>query len=413
MKALAPFALALALFAPVHAGAEGGSSAGLPPFLAKMQRHDVPVRVLRRGASGEVTPAPAGLPVSIMITASGSKVRSYDAVTGDGGVARFSGIPTNPEVQESIGYLVTVQSDGVKFPFKAAIVPLGPEGAVEVVVDAVSASADDLALRHTHIELFPDEENLVVRHSMELSNRGRSAVDLSQQPGGGLRLPLPAGGKHPELHEDQPQELVEVRGTDLYYKGVVLPGGRPTEITVVYTIAYDREVFEWSQTSPVRTTAAFIVAPTGRQTGQRVDLPLSLATRGDAGTVQERTLDGGRRFSILRIPDANLAPGQPLRFAIGGLPTGNQWKLGAMGVALLGVLALVFFGFRGAPAGDADRLSRAHLENERDRLHKALDRLRKAVEKGRLSPARFEREQEAITARLVSLYRALDRLEKT
>jgi hypothetical protein len=194
---------------------------------------------------------------------------------------------------------------------------------------------------------------------------------------------------------------------------VVLPGGRPTDIPVVYTIAYDQPTFEWSQTAPVRTTAAFVVAPTGRQTGQRVDLPLTLSKRGDAGTVQERTLDGGRRFSLLRIPDANLAPGQPLRFAIGGLPTGHRWKAVAVGFALLVVVGLVFFGFRGAPAGDADRLSRAHLENERDRLHKALDRLRKAVEKGRLSPARFEREQEAITARLVSLYRALDRLEKT
>lgn len=413
MNRLARLALALTLLAPAAATAEGGGGAGLPPFLAKMQRHEVPVRVLKRSPAGDVSPAPAGLPVTIMITAGGSKVRSYDAVTGEGGVARFSGIPTNPEVQESIGYVVTVQSDGVKFPFEAAIVPLGPEGAVEVVVDAVSTSADELALRHTHVELFPDEENLVVRHSMELSNRGRTAVDLSMQPGGGLRLPLPAGGKHPELHEDLPQELVEVRGTDLYYKGVVLPGGRPTEITVVYTIAYENSVFEWSQTAPVRTTAAFIVAPTGRQSGQRVDLPLTLTTRGEAGVVQERTLDGGRRFSILRIPVANLAPGQPLRFAIGGLPTGNQWKLGAMGAALLVVVALVFFGFRGAPAGDADRLSRAHLENERDRLHKALDRLRKAVDKGRLSPARFEREQEAITARLVSLYRALDRLEKT
>jgi len=413
MNRLARVALALMMLAPTAAAADASGGAGLPAFLAKMQRHEIPVRVLKRSPAGDISPAKAGLPVTIMVTAGGSKVRSYDAVTGDGGVARFTGIPTNPEVQESIGYIVTVQSDGVKFPFKAAIVPLGPEGAVEVTLDAVSTSAEDIALRHTHIELFPDEENLVIRHSMELSNQGRSAVDLSMQPGGGLRLQLPAGGKHPELHEGLPQEFVEVRGVDLYYKGVVLPRGRPSELTVVYTIPYDEAVFEWSQIAPVPTTSAFIVAPTGRQTGQRLDLPLTLSTRGDAGTVQERTLDGGRRFSILRIPEANLAPGQALRFAIGGLPTGQRWKLGAMGAALLVVVALVGFGFRGAPESETDRLSRAHLENERDRLHKALDRLRKAVDKGRLSPARFEREQEAITARLVSLYRALDRLENT
>ena len=46
----------------------------------------------------------------------------------------------------------------------------------------------------------------------------------------------------------------------------------------------------------------------------------------------------------------------------------------------------------------------------RDR-EEALARMRRAVERGKMSQARFEREREAITARLVSLYKALDRLE--
>jgi hypothetical protein len=419
---LGQVALAALLLAPLGAGAQpamgggapmgGAGSAGLPPFLAKMKRHDVSVHVVRRNAQGQTTPAPADLPVSILITAGGSKVRSYEGKTGADGVAAFTGIPTNPEVQADIGYVVSVDIDGVRFPFTTSTIPTDG-GFVELAVPEVANNPGDLTLAHSHIELFPDEENLVVRHTMQVANRSDKAIDLSLQPGGGLRLPLPAGGKHPELHEEISKDLVEVRGTDLYYKGVILPGGQPTEITVVYTIAYSDDVFEWTHAVPVRTVGALVVAPTGRQEGQRVDLPLGLVTRGEQGTVQTRDVGEGKRFQVLRMSGLDLAPGQPMRFAITGLPVEGRYKLGAMVVALLLVFAVVLLGFRGSSAGDTERLSRAHLENERDRLHKALDRMRKAVEKGRLSHARFEREQEAITARLVSLYRALDRLEKT
>lgn len=416
-RSLGAALLAALCFAPITVSAQpamggGAGTAGLPPFLAKMQRHDVTVHVVRRNGQGGTVAAPADLPVSILITAGGSKVRSYESKTGPDGVAAFTGIPTNPEVQADIGYVVSVDIDGVRFPFTTDTIPTDG-GFVEVAVPEVGTNPADLTLAHSHIELFPDEENLVVRHTMEVSNRSDKAIDLSLQPGGGLRLPLPAGGKHPELHEDISKDLVEVRGTDLYYKGVVLPGGQPTEVTVIYTIDYDEPVFEWSHAVPVRTTGALVVAPTGRQEGQRVDLPLGLLTRGDQGTVQTRDVGEGKRFQVLRMPGLDLGAGQPVRFAITGLPVEGRYKQGAMVVALLFVVGLVFFGFRGSSAGDTERLSRAHLENERDRLHKALDRMRKAVEKGRLSHARFEREQEAITARLVSLYRALDRLEKT
>ena len=40
----------------------------------------------------------------------------------------------------------------------------------------------------------------------------------------------------------------------------------------------------------------------------------------------------------------------------------------------------------------------------------ALARMKKALERGRIPQTRYDREQEAITARLVSIYRALDRM---
>ncbi|MEZ4470043.1 MAG: hypothetical protein R3F60_04390 [bacterium] len=93
-----------------------------------------------------------------------------------------------------------------------------------------------------------------------------------------------------------------------------------------------------------------------------------------------------------------------------GLPPSPHWKAWALLASIVGVVAFVLLGFR-RRGEQGMRLSRAHLVTERDRLVKALARMRRAKEKGRMSEVRFEREREAITARLVSLYRALDRLE--
>ena len=398
---------------PMMGGGMGGmppGAAGLPPFLAKMKRHDVDVHVVVLHGQTDRGPAGAGLPVTITISAGGAKVRTYDAQTDAGGIAHFQGVPSNPEVQAEIGYTVSVDSQGVRFPFNADNLPVDG-GYIEVAVGEVTSEATDITLEHSHIDIFPDEENIVFRHAMQLFNNGTKVVNLANLPGGGLRLPLPAGGKHPEMHEDTPTELAEVRGTDIWYKGALLPGGNGTEVTAIYTVDYSDDVYEFVQALPVRTTGALVVVPTGKQEGQRVDLPLKLLARGDQGTVRSSEGDGGRRFDVLRAPDLQLAPGQTFRFAIAGLPTPNTMRQVGMAGALLGVVGLVFFGFRSTGKGEATRLSRAHLEAERDRLQKALDRMRKAVDKGRLSQARFEREQEAITARLVTLYRTLDRLE--
>ena len=118
----------------------------------------------------------------------------------------------------------------------------------------------------------------------------------------------------------------------------------------------------------------------------------------------------GQEWIVFRSDGGTLKANETLRFAIGNLPERNKnAEYALLGVSIL-IILVVLFGFRRETTEGGARLSLGHLEAERDRLIKALARMRKAHEKGRMSDARFTREQEAITARLVSLYRAIDRL---
>jgi hypothetical protein len=390
------------------AAAAALESVGLPPFLAAMQRHKVNVQVTL--GEGEGAPvAPVGTPVGVRILAGGAKVKEYTARVGEGGLAVFEGIPSNPEVQGSISYELWVDHQGVRFPFALAGVPT--DGAhVALSVLAVSEDLSQVILEHAFIEFFPDEESLVVRHNMRLRNLGNTAVDLGKLPGGGLKLPCPDGGKHPSLH-DEHDPLVEVRGTDMWFKGALLPGGAPADVSVIYTVAYTEPTFEFSLAMPVPATVGMVIASKERQPGHQAAFPLSLLTRGAFGDVEEVTNDGGRKFDVLRAEGVTLKAGEPLRFAVTGLPVPSHTKSWVVLFGVLAVALLVVFGFRRTGDAKGARFSRSHLTAERDRLVRTLARMRKAHEKGRMPTVRFEREQEAITARLVSLYRALDRLD--
>ncbi|MCA9528078.1 MAG: hypothetical protein KC549_17450 [Myxococcales bacterium] len=407
--ALAIFVLSAPALAQPYAGGAGGPAAGgLPPFLAKMQRHDLTLRVSRRAPDGTLTPAGAGLSVGVRILANGSRVKDYVARTDAAGVALLEGVPSNPEVQGAIGYEAWVVADDVRFPFDLDGAPTG-EAEIQVALPEVTTGLEGVALEHSFIELFPDEEALVARHEMRLTYDGTRAVNLGALPGGGLMLPCPPGAKHPSLH-DEHDPLVEVRGTTLVFKGALLPGGEPATITVVYQIPYDAETFEWSQAMPVPSRLGVVVVSKDRQPGHRVALPLGLQVRDGLGAIDRTELDGGKRFELIRGGDKVLAANEPLRFAVTGLPPAPHWKAWVLLATIAGVIGVVLLGFRRRGA-DGMRLSRAHLVTERDRLVRALARMRRARDKGRMSEVRFEREREAITARLVSLYRALDRLE--
>ncbi len=410
-------AAAVMLLAPPALAQYGGEAAkppaaagGLPPFLAAMKRHDVKVIVYIRSADGQTRQAPAGIAVAMSIIAGGSKVKDYHGTTGDDGTTMLTGIPSNPEVQGMISYRTWADFQGVRFPHEFSGVP--QDGTVvEMVVHDVTTDTASLSAEH-HIEMFPDEESLVVRHDIRLYNDGPLAVNCAALPGGGLELPMPAGAKHPELH-DEHNPTLEVRGTSVWYKGAMLPQGvgRPAHVQVVYTLPYGPESYEWNQPMPVRTRGVMAVVPQHKQPRAREAIPLTLVTRGAFGSVRPVEQPDDRRFQVLDSEGSTLEPGEPIRFAITNLPGRGKLNLWLLVGGILGVIGVVIFGFRRPADAEGAVMSRSHLVAERDRLVRALARMRRAVEKGKMSKARFEREREAITARLVSLYKALDRLD--
>ena len=391
---------ASAAYEPAEAGG------GLPPFLAKMTRHAVTVNVRVFGADGATKPAGAGLKVGLAILAQGTKVRDYHAVTDDAGVATFPAIPANAVVQESIAYEIWADHGGVRFPFQVKGVPAGG-ASVDLTVTEVTDQLTDVFAEHAFIEIFPDEESLFVRQQIKLHNRGKKAVNLSLQPDGGLAIPTPEGAKHAEVHKTA---IASARGTTVYVEGVLLPEAvsQPAMVEITYTLPYSASVFEWSQTLAIPTSSVLVVVPQDKQSNMKAPIPLGLKARGGFGAVAPSTVEGSRQFELLRSEGAKLAAGEPLRFAISGIPAPSAMSIYAtLGGSLAALLAVFLFGGRTA----GQQLSRAHLVEERDRLVRALARMKKAVDKGKMSEGRFVKEEEVITARLVSLYRALDRLE--
>lgn len=388
----------LALAQPYAGETAAAQSPQGMPFLEQMEYRTLDVKV--RGAA-------AGTSVRLNIHRGMGRPKTYVEETDAQGVARFARVPTNPMIQQHLRYEVTIDHDGVRFPFDLEGVP-GDGAFVELEVPTVTRSTASVEALH-NIDILPDEDALVVRHRILLFNESEQAVDLSTQPGGGLKLPCPAGAKHPELH-DENDPSAEVRGTAVFYTGALLPAAHgPRTIRLVYTLPYTTQVVEWSQSLPIKTRGATVAIPKHRLKDMQSAVSLELATRGGLGsatTVEE----GERSFQVLRTDGTALEPGEPFVFAISGVPAPTNAALMLVAVSVMIVLGLVFFGFRAESDGKT-RLSREHLVAERDRLVRALARMRRAVERGKLSEVRFEREREAITARLVSLYRALDRLD--
>jgi len=420
--------LALAsLGAPASSFAQApflNSGGGLPPFLASMQKHEVMVKVDLAQPNGAVNTAPKGLPVTFRILAQGQKVRDYHEKTDEQGRAFFLGIPSNPEVQMSISYEVLVDYEGVRFPFSLKGIPSTedkdvlldefdpsqrlPENHVSLTLTPPSKGLEGVSVQHGSIELEPDEESLVVIHRMTLRNDSNKVLDMSHQPQGGLRFPTPEGAKQPELHGQHIEDL-EVRGTSVYYTGAMLPHST-RKITWIYTIPYKHDTFSWSQAMPVPAQGGMIIAPRFKKPQHQKPILLNLDTVGGLGEMKAVSTGPNMTFHTIKVR-TQLEPNQPLSFKIGGLPAPARWKRYAL---LAGVLLVSFFVFLvGTREGDtSDQVSRDQMMIERDRLLKALARMELALKRGRITPQRYQREKETITARLVTIYRALEIVEQ-
>ncbi|MEE2755802.1 MAG: hypothetical protein VYA30_04040 [Myxococcota bacterium] len=383
---------------------------GPMPFMAAMKRHNMLLKVVKKNEAGLLVPVAEGTPVGVRVYRGGGSPKDYTATTTADGSATVVGVPSNPMIQRMLKYEAFVDHGGVRYPFQLDGIPSDGAEIQLTVTQVVAGDLSQVSAAH-EIEISADEDSVIARHIIRLTNEGQSTVNLGALPGGGLVLPCPTGAKHPEMHE-QAKNRAEVRGTSIVFRGALLPGAQGAQsVSMAYTIPYKAEKFEWVQTLPVRTTSTTVAAPQFKQSRQRAAVPMSLTTRQGQGTTDIITERNGRQWAVLRAGSINLAANEPLRFAIGGLPVPSKLPYQILVAAVVLVILIVVFGFRRQPEEQGLVLSLSHLETERDRLVKVLARMRKAHEKGRMPTPRFEREQEAITARLVSLYRAIDRLK--
>ncbi len=405
MRLLALLLPALCLAQP-YGGAPSGAK-GAMPFREMMRYHSVELMAKIKLPGGEGKAVPAGTRMGFEVGRGMGRPRSYEAKANAEGVARFDRIPSNQVIQRRMSYQAWVEYEGVRFPFDLEGMPAEwPKLTVEV--DQVTTDTSVVELLH-NIDIYREEEGLAVHHRYFLYNTSDKAVNLAALPGGGLELPCPKGAKHPELH-DKHDPRVETRGASIWYVGALLPAEKgPANLGAAYLIPYGAATLEWQQTLPVKTRGTTVAVSRAAQPSQMIDTPLALASRGSYGSVKEID-DRGRNFMVLRSEGASLAAGETLRFAVEDVPARSKFPLYATGFGIFAVIAWVLFGVRRPEDGEV-LLSRDHLIEERDRLVKALARMKRAVEKGRLPEVRYEREREAITARLVTLYKALDRVE--
>ena len=118
----------------------------------------------------------------------------------------------------------------------------------------------------------------------------------------------------------------------------------------------------------------------------------------------------GTKWRVMRASGLVRKPNEVISFDIGNIPAASRANLYFLVGSIVFVLLVVVFGFR-AQATDERTFSKSQMMEERDRLVRALARVKRAWEKGLISENKHRKEEEAIRARLVSLYRALDQMD--
>ena len=409
----------------------------LPPFFASMEKNELMIQVMvKASANAMPQPAGSGVKVGLNILAQRSKVSDYEEVTDAQGRAFFLGIPSNPKVQGMISYEAWVNYQGVKFPFTVSGVPATedksvlyeefnpekrlPENRLTLTVFAAQPAAkgsqtptgsqpdlSSLSLRHEVIELQVDEDSLLVNHQILLSNQGDTLIDLSALPEGGLKIPAPHGAKAPGLHGER--DDIEVRGTSLYYIGALLPNSQ-SKISCYYTFPYRDQELIWTQTLSIPSSIGMVVTPHFKRQHHQSTFNLGIESveegRGKSGQIR---LNNGRVFSALgELPD--LKAHEPLTFKVTDIPAPSKRGKVLLLSAIGAIFILVVLMGRPRDHGGTS-LSRTQLMIERDQLLKALERLERLFARQQITETRYRREREALTARLVTIYRALERME--
>ncbi len=377
-----------------------------------MRTHTLTGQVMIMGDDGQMLPAPAGMDVGFQVKVFGrAKKGALMFKTEDGGKVTFTGIRSNkdPQVQAQMTYEAFVDYEGVRFPFPVEMIPTDGMELSPFTVYAVSKNLQDIALI-VSVDVIPSEQSIHVTETYQFVNRSRKAVDLSVLPGGGLVLTCPEGAKQPELHENNKTDA-EVRGLDIVYKGTILPQTqKPAVLRVSFSMPYRSKTFIWRQQFPVETLGFTVGTPLSK--GRRHVRPIRMTLRPlfDGPEVSTITDRPGTKWRVMRANGLVRKPNELISFEIGNIPAASRANLYFLVGSIVFVLLVVLFGFRAQPTEERT-FSKSHMMDERDRLVRALARLKRAWEKGLISDNKHRKEAEAIRARLVSLYRAIDQLD--
>ena len=415
--------------------AHGGKT--LPPIMRAMDFTKITMSATLVTPEGARMPLGRGVPMRMRIHRGVGMPSDHKAVTQADGTATFDCIPKHPStfVQQKMKYQASATYRGVRY--NQMVIGLPYDGAhVEVDVRDSKTTGLEYVYADSSVELVPDEDHILVIQRVTLVNTGPSVINCAALPRGGLVISAPEDAKQAQLKSGKKDRRFELRGMNVFFKGALVPesmsrGVDPIKFSLTYVIPYRSNPFEWKQTFPVRRrnleittvlgdsptlqvpnnmyfedrdghelSTGTMTGPRGRTVGYGLIEPMSAR---NAGTLSET--ERLRNFMASE-------PVYDVRFAVGGVPIESKLPNQLLIVALVIVTLVVLFGFRRREGDTGLRLSMSHLESERDRLVRILARMRKAKERGKLSEVRYEKEQEAITARLVSLYRAIDRLKE-
>jgi hypothetical protein len=272
------------------------------------------------------------------------KLKITRVTTNAAGLAKITGLATGA----SIGYAAVVDHRGIRLGTQPFTMP--EVGGVRAEIRALERTSDASVISigsGGRIILQMHEEVLQVLEMLPIENHSDKLFD----PGvGGVEIPLPKGFVNAEAGEgDRKLEVRKNYGIAVH--GAIAPKtAANNEITFGFTVPYHGSTHELVQPLPNGLGTTTLI--TEQVAGISVEGP-------GVGARQSREVSG-RKYWVM--PLAALAPGQPLRLVVTGLPSpDNSGRIASGGLALLLVAASVIFGRR--PAG-----TRKAVIGERDKL---------------------------------------------